>query len=473
MTTPRSDPGSENLPGESGHAMQQPASLPAQESVQSPSTPFESTLQKLSARATLFGPLAGTAQGILRVASVFTRPYFANLWLGMLLSNIGTWVYVVSLQWKVHQVKNDPRWLGYCAMATWTAGIVTTPIGGVLADRLDCRKIMITINAALLFLSALLAALSWGDLLSGPVFLIAASLAGVCNALYNPSSQTLLPRIVGQEHISSAVALNAIQFNTSRAIGPAIGGSILAVWGAAAGFLVNSLSFLAPVLALCFVPKHLGAPHPGTPLHPLRALANALSYAKSRPTVIFVLVTVFFAAFCVSPFMNLLPAYIKQCYDNTPGQYSTLLSMFGLGAIVGVPLIASRVKGSSPNPWLSLPLLACFALVALGLSAAPAFYVTRMLAFCAGLFFIGAANRVLSFMISGSPPELRGRVASLHFMVFSLGVPLGSWLWGYLASTQGMRTVFFADGCLMLACVITLSLLAKSLIRQSLSIPAA
>jgi MFS family permease len=430
-------------------------------------TRLDAGVEALDGMAGKMGPLAGTARGMVRVVAVFARPYFASLWFGMLLSNIGTWVYVVSVQWKVHEVKEDPRWLGYCVSATWCASIVTTPVGGVIADRMDCRKIMIVINVFLLVMSAVMAVLSWQHLMTGPVFICASIMAGICNAMYAPASQTLIPRIVGQEHVSNAVALNAMQFNTSRAIGPAIGGWILGIWGATVGFWVNSLSFLAPVVSLLSLPKGLGVSRTTTHAHPVRSILEGLKYARERMDVRLVLGTVFVAAFCISPTMSLIPAYVKECYDNKPEQYSAMLTMFGLGAIVGVPLVASRVKGS-PNPWLGPPLLVGFGLVNFGLGMAPAFVVTRVLAFAGGLCFIGAMNRMLSFLVTGTPGELRGRVISLHFLVFSLGLPLGSMLYGQMAGAWGMRAVFFVNGGVLVVMMGVMLFLARGEIKKGL-----
>ncbi len=444
-----------------------PMSTHSPQSLEEPQSPGEKETRiaqgfhRLDAAAQGLGPASGTARGVVRVLSVFGRPYFAHLWLGMLCSNIGTWVYIVSLQWKVHEVKDDPRWLGYCVSATWCASILATPFSGVLADRLDCRKIMIAINLILLILSGVMAVLSWQGVMNGTVFICAAVLAGASNAIYAPASQTLIPRIVGHEHISNAVALNAVQFNTSRAIGPAIGGWILGIWGATAGFLINSVSFGAPMISLLMLPKNLGKSQASGHKHPFRSLMEALAYARERTKVMLVLATVFVASTCMSPLLSLIPAYVQECYGNSPGKYSAILSMFGLGAIVGVPLVASRVKGT-PNPWLALPMLTCFGLLNLGLAVAPAFGVVRLLAFTAGLVFIGAMNRMLSFLVTGSPGELRGRVISLHYMVFSLGMPLGGLVYGQLASTRGMRVVFGVNGVLLILAMGAMTFLARN-----------
>jgi predicted MFS family arabinose efflux permease len=404
--------------------------------------------------------------GVLGVLSVFKKRHFGSLWLGMLTTNVAMWVHTVSLQWTVHETKDDPKWLGYCLAATWGASIVMTPAAGVLADRLDCRKLMIAMNVALLALALIMAGLSGFGLITGTAVIGAAIIAGACNAIYAPASQTLLPRIVGQEHVGHAVALNAVQFNTSRAVGPGVGGWFLTVMGTTAGFLASAASFAGPVIALMLLPRGLGVVHSTAHKHPLRSLLEAVSYAGKRADVLLVLATVFVASFAMSPVLSLIPAYVQQCYDNSPGKYSAMLSMFGIGAIVGVPLVASRVKGL-PNPWLGLPLLASFAVMNLALAWAPDFMVTRGLMFVAGLSFIGATNRMLSFMVTGTPAELRGRVISMHYLVFSTGLPLGSFIYGYAAAGWGMRAVFAVNGAALLMALGVLAFLARKLISQS------
>jgi MFS family permease len=434
-------------------------------------TRAEAVLEKLMSAAAYAGPAKHAILAVLKVLSVLAVPHYAGLWIGSMLSNIGTWVYNIALQWMIHEVKNDPRWLGYCALATWLSVIIATPFGGVIADRVNCRRVLLWINGTLMLLSVGMAALNHFSLINDWGFIGAAVIGGLCTGIAMPSVQTLIPQVVGQKHIPNAVALNAIQFNTSRAIGPAIGGWFLSVFGASISFLFNAASFIAFTIPLLLLPEQIGARGSSTHKHPLKSLVEGVKYLRSRRDLVLVEMNVFCSSLALAPIMSLLPVYVAQYYENQPGQYASMLSMFGLGAIVGVPLVASRVKGT-PTPWLALPLMLCFGLTNIGLSLTPHFVVVKALAFFAGLFFIGGGNRMMACVISAAPPELRGRIVSLHFLVFSAGMPIGSWLASQIAATRlGMSGVFLIYGVFLAICVCLIGYLGRDLIRKDMAQP--
>src|SRR6478609_7849433 len=194
------------------------------------------------------------------VLANFTQSYsalqhrdFRLLWLGTFASNVGSWAQKVATAWLIYRLTNSEAWLGIDAFASGIPTVLLLPWGGVISDRVNRRNLLIWTNVASAGLAFALAALVFSDILQVWHIVAMSALSGIVQALMVPASASILPSLVGEKDTANAVALNSLQFNVSRVIGPAIGGATLIYLGASYSFALNGLSFLAMVVALLFI----------------------------------------------------------------------------------------------------------------------------------------------------------------------------------------------------------------------------
>lgn len=404
----------------------------------------------------------GLGQAFIALAS----PDYRIFWICALVSNIGTWVQDVTKQDLIYRLTGSTVWLGLDSFVTWLPIVVLLPVGGYLADHQDRRRILILTNMALAISAVALAALVWFDMLRVWHIVVVSGVMGVTQGLIMPSVQSLLPELVGQERLANAVALNAVQFNISRAIGPAIGGVLLATAGAAWCFGFNAVSFLAVIFAFTVIrwrdmPR---TPSQGSMLHGIR---QGVEYLRTRPDLIAIHVLAFINALGIVPIMKMLAAYIGENYSETAhgsSGLSTLLACFGVGAILGAGSNAARGT-RAPTPMAAIGFLALSGVCQVAMALPLPFLVVAALTVVSGFAFIGAGNRMLSAIVSSSPPWVRGRLSSFYLMLFSIGFMLASIAWGFLAKWIGTGNVFAVAGAVILVSVV---LVARSLRKRGI-----
>lgn len=405
------------------------------------------------------GPVAIPLRRALQIFPALRRPQYARIWTGSLLSNMGTWVQNVAKSWLVYEIAPDGQktlWLGIDAFASAFPTTLLLPVGGVLADRFDRRWILSLSNAVMAGLAILLAGLFVMGTLTVEQIVAVSVLNSICAAAMVPAVQSLLPQLVSHAELPNAVALNAMQFNLSRAIGPAIGGWILATAGAGWSFGLNALSFLAIILAVTMLPRPAAPQRRGQSM--VGSFLEGWRYLRSRPDLMLIEMLVFSAGFCAAPAMAMVRAYDDEVFPASGNlaidarRFSMLLAGFGIGAVCGAALLAAR-SGRGPTPWRAIPIFGGFGLVMLCLGLPQTFPLTLLLFTLGGMSFIGAMNRMFAALLASTPAPLRGRISSLHVLFFSTGLPVGSLIAGAIARDIGMRNVFVVYGLVMILAV--------------------
>jgi len=387
------------------------------------------------------GPVSLPLRGLGKAFGALSHADYRYLWLGAMLSNMGSWVQTVAMQWliKTHAPESTSAlWLGRAAAFQQIPTVLLLPLGGVLADRIDRRWIIFAGNFCLALMAIALSQVEAQGYMHIWVLMGVAVILGVWQAMLVPANQSLLPTLVSRENLPNAVALNAMQFNLSRAIGPAVGGVALVSLGAAWSFGINAFSYAAILIAVFLINMPAGAPrkHEGV----FRSMAGGALYLRSRKDLILLLVTIFFSGFCASPVMFMLPALVEEMFDNSAQQYSKLLSAFGIGAVMGAGFLAIRSRKKS-TPWRGLITMGLFGLMEATISLRFPFYVTLGLIFFCGMSYIGSLNRFFAATIGSVPSHVRGRVSSFHVLAIMLGFPLGSMAAGYIASAYSLALV--------------------------------
>lgn len=371
---------------------------------------------------------------------------FRLLWAGAFLSSLGTWTQDVAMAWLIHTELKNPVYLGLRAFAADAPLLAFMLVGGAVADRGDRRRILLASQTLqMLFATALAGLYAAGRLGVGPILTIA-FLTGLAQSQSAPTYQALLTTLVPKERIPNAVALNSLQFNLSRAIGPVIAGILLAHAGPGVCFAVNAASFGAVITALLRIKLEAPARQPAGSLGD--SLAAGLRFARRDETLSVLMAMAGLGSFLAFPLVTYLPVFADTVLGTGAAGYSLLLSSFGAGAIAGA--IAAAQRGDRPGRGRLL--LSSF--VGYGLATLLALVSASQLASMGFLFLSGAslitAFSTLNALVQEQAPiELRGRVVSIYGLAFRGGMPAGSLAAGFLVGAFGVVPVLAAYSALL------------------------
>lgn len=361
------------------------------------------------------------------------QPTFRALWLAILVGNIGTWVHDVAAAWIMAETTNSPLMVAAVQSATTLPVVVLAIVAGTLADIVDRRRYLILAQLWMLLVASTLAVLAHLDRL-GPWMLVALTFAlGIGAAMAMPAQQATTPELVPRPMLGPAVALGSLSMNIARAIGPALGGLIVAQAGIAWAFAVNAVTFLGVAIVLwrwrraptasVLPPETFGI-----------ALRAGLRYASRDSVLKAVLVKAGWFFTFASALTALLPIVVKQDLHASAGTYGLLLGCIGVGAIGGAMLLPGLRTRMDPDRmvlYATLTYAACILAIAL-LRWVPLLYAIALLA---GFAWIAVLSSLQIAAQTAVPAWVRARALSLYIVVFSGGMAAGSLGWGWLAQT--------------------------------------
>jgi MFS family permease len=376
---------------------------------------------------------------------------FRLFWFSQLVSLSGTWMHAVAQGWLVLELTNQPFWLGAVAAAGTLPVLAFSLFGGVAADRLPKRTLLLTTQS----FSAVLA-LALGLLVAtGHVrvwqVLAVALLLGTANALDLPARQSFIVEMVGREDLLNAIALNSLTFNAARVIGPAVAGTIVAAAGTAACFLVNAASF-APVLAALALMRGLPPVAPSSGGSVLEHLREGFAYAAGERRFQGLIALVAAGSFFGFPCVTLLPAFARDVLHTDARGYGMLMATTGVGAIVSALAIASRHKsgvGGRVVVGAGLGFGAALVLFA----ASRSFLTAVPLLAIAGGGMVAQAASANTLVQAMAPDALRGRIMSMFTLVLMGAMPLGNLLIGALAELIGTMAAVAVFGAALCATI--------------------
>ncbi|HYN40691.1 MAG TPA: MFS transporter, partial [Thermoanaerobaculia bacterium] len=270
---------------------------------------------------------------------------FRLLWSGSLVSSVGTWMQRVAQGWLVLTLTGSPFWLGMDAFLGDAPFLVFSLFGGVLADRAERRRILLVSQLVQMSCALLLMGLILFDEVTLGSILALSFLSGLAQAFGAPAFQALFPTLVPSEEIPKAIALNSIQFNLARVVGPGIAGLAFHQLGAAGCMGLNGLSFLAVVAALVAIPRRPAAG--GGQASILEGLKEGVGVVWRRRDLRGLVGLAFLGSACSIPLVTFLPVFAREVFHGGAGRYSAFLSAFGCGAVLGgivVATTASRMR---------------------------------------------------------------------------------------------------------------------------------
>jgi MFS family permease len=393
------------------------------------------------------GPAASLwSSALRRLGAALVSRDFRILWIGAFVSTIGTWMQKIAQSWLVLSLTGSAWYLGLDSFLGELPILLFTLVGGVVADRYNRRFLLISSQVIQLASAALLAALVYLDVVRIWHVLLLSCTTGLAQAFGGPAYQSLIPSLVPKRDLPNAIALNSIQFNLSRVLGPVLAGLALASVGIAACFGLNALSFLAVIAALAALRvPHVRPDHDRTMLTELK---GGLAYVRNEQTLIALIVVATASTFLGLPMQTFLPVLAQQIFGEGVDAYSRMMSFSGAGAVSGALVVAwlGRFDGMGK---LLLRLQAVFSLLIIAVAWSRSIPLTYALLFLAGVAMMITTALVTSLVQLVAPDHLRGRVMSIYMVAFRGGMPLGSLVSGALVSSIGLPLVLTVNGALL------------------------
>jgi len=360
------------------------------------------------------------------------EPLFRSLWIAAVISYTGTWMQNVGAGWLMTQLSTSPLMVSLVQAAAAVPVFFVVLPAGALADMVDRRRLLLFTQSWMVAAAAALGVLTLLHSVTPWVLLLFTLVLGVGAVLNDPAWQAITPEVVSPGQHASAVALNSAGFNVARAIGPALGGMVVAVAGSGWSFLLNAASFFGVILFLC---RWRRAPHEPLATRRVRdAIQEGFRYVRGAPQVRSVLIRTGAFSVGATSLLSLLPLI---CQPHGAQGYGFLLTCFGAGALAGAALLPRlRLRYSVDG------LVAAATVVFAGMTFA-AGQVHAFEWLCAVLFTAGAAwigilacfNVVAQTMC---PSWMRARALSMYLLVLQGGTAIGSAVWGELAARRGV-----------------------------------
>jgi predicted MFS family arabinose efflux permease len=400
---------------------------------------------------------------LARIFRAFRYRDFRLMWFGACASTIGTFVQQFAQSWLVYDLTKDPFYLGLDLFLGQLPIILFSLFGGVFADRLDRRKMLLTsqyIQMACAFLLAIL----WSTHVVQIWHILALSfVVGLGQSFGGPAYSALLPTLVGPEDLANAIAMNSIQFNLARILGPTLGGFTYTLLGPTWCFTVNGISYLAVIATLFMIRVKFVPAKSREPV--LTSMAEGIRFIRCRDGMSALVVL----AFCTTLFgfslTAFLPVFVQTVFHKGPETYTLLLVFSGAGAICGALIVAAmeKLKGRTR---LTVLILAFLGFVIAGFALSKWLPLSCLLIFLQGVAIMASASLMLALVQLIATDAMRGRVMSVYNLAFRAGIPLGSLVLGKLIPVFGVARALSGAG-FMLVAVSVYFLLAKGSINAT------
>ena len=352
------------------------------------------------------------------------------MWIGACTSTIGTWMQTVAQQWLVYTLsKDDPFFLGLDGFLGQIPIVLFSLLGGVMADRRDRRKMLLGSQYVQMTTALTLATLTFLHVERVWHILVLSFIVGSAQSFGGPAYSALIPSLVPKENLPNAIALNSIQFNVGRVIGPALGGITLTAFGAAWCFGLNGVSFVAVIISLYIIKAGFT---PGKSTESLIAsMKQGIGFIRMQEGMRPLIVLSFLMTMMAIPLITFLPVFAKEVLHGSPKTFTALLCCSGIGSICGALMVAGMAKTKNQGR-TALLMLIVLGVVTFVFAQSTSVTLSCIMIFFAGAAMITAFASITSLVQAITEDSMRGRVMSVYNVAFRGGMPFGMLIVGKL-----------------------------------------
>lgn len=387
-----------------------------------------------------------------KVFRALYNPNYRVFWVGSLLSNIGSWMQTVAQGWLVLQLTNSAFLLGMVGFTGMFPVLVFSLVGGVYADRFDRRRLLVATQTVLMVLALILGVLVSTGAITVWHVLVLSLLSGIANALSMPAYQAMVQDLVGRDDLMNAIALNSVQFNLSRVIGPAAAGVALGRIGIAGCFYLNAVSFLAVILALLRIRFPHYVPTQSPPRSVAKSVIEGMQYVWENRIILYLLTIVAAMSLWGMPYMTLLPIFARDVLHRGAAELGYLMSSSGIGAVMGA-LVLARLGDFSFKGKMAIAGGLMFALSVFGFALSRSYYLSLGFLLMAGWSLVSCVAVINTLIQKLVPGHVRGRVMSMYALAFLGLMPIGNLIAGTLAELLGAPAGLAIGGVLIASTV--------------------
>jgi predicted MFS family arabinose efflux permease len=392
-----------------------------------------------------------------RVFKAFQYRDFRLMWIGACTSSIGTWMQIVAQGWLIYNLSHSAFLL---ALDQFLGGIpifLFSLIGGVVADRLERRKILLSSQYVQMATASILTVLVATGHVHVWHILCLSFVSGFAQAFGGPAYAALIPTLVDKDDMPNAIALNSIQFNVAIMVGPALAGQVLArseKWC----FGLNALSFLAPIISLTLITTRFLPVKTAESM--FTSLKQGIRFARKQNSMEALIILAFCMTALGMPMRTYIPVFVKDIFHRGPETYGNLLALMGLGSICGSLAIASA--GNFKRKGLvALGALACLGAAISGFALSKSLPLSESLLILVGASMMAVFATVNSLVQLITTNEMRGRVMSVYNFAFRGGMPMGNLLSGWLVPLFTAPVVLGVNGVLLILVALYFALVQR------------
>lgn len=395
-------------------------------------------------------------QAMKKAWAPLRHPIFRAMWIASVVSNVGTWMHTVAASWLMTLLATSPLPVALVQTATTLPTFLITLPAGAIADLIDRRRWLMFTQSLMLAVAAAIGVLALMNRIGPWSLLLLTFGLGIGSAMNQPAWSATIPELVPREELPAAVALNSVGFNIARAIGPAMGGMVMAATNAGVVFVLNAISFLGVIVVLWFWRSVTKQPT-GARIH--HAMREGLHYVRATKVYHAVLLRAGLFAFAASALWALLPVVASAQLGTTEIGYGILLGCLGAGSVVGAASLGALRARFSPDLLVAAGGVT-FAAATVALAVIPSFTLVAAAMVLGGVAWMTVMTTFNVTAQTAPPPELRARALAFYILVFQGALAIGSAVWGAVAVRWHSR-----DSLLIAAVAIAVGLFTGAKLR--------
>jgi predicted MFS family arabinose efflux permease len=384
---------------------------------------------------------------LTRVFKGFAYRDFRIMWIGACTSSIGTLMQTFAQAWLVLQLTKSPFLLGLDSFLGSIPIVLFSLVGGVFADRTERQKLLLGSQYVQMVCAFLLAGLFATGVVRVEHILTLSFIVGTAQSFGGPAYSALIPTLVKTEDLPNAIALNSIQFNVARVLGPTFGGVALTLLGASWCFALNGVSFVAVIISLLIIKPHFVPTKTGESV--VTSMKEGIHFIRNQGTMEALIVLAFSMTLLAFPLIVFLPVFAKDVFKGGANLYTVFLVCSGVGSICGALTVAGLGKHKNMGRSVLLMLVALGGLIS-AFALSRHFVLSCVLILVAGGMLLAVFTSIGSLVQLITPDNMRGRVMSVYNVAFRGGMPFGSLIVGALVRQFTAPVVLAWNGVLLM-----------------------